>query len=166
MDNETYQIVSVYHKHVNCDLSDDVWSRQRVHGLNRNYLRTHGFDEVCNLVSDFESWLKSLVVVAMFANAPDKERQLLPYYRIHDLLLPPWQERIDKPYHLVANRFKDLSVPIKDVRCDKYVHSEYRGIRGFIHNKTQAIKLLHGYHCSLYDCFELYLFYLLQTQYL
>ena len=166
MDNNTHEIVSVYHEHVDCDSEVDEWSRKYLHGLNRNYLRTHGFEEVHELVLHFQRWIKSFDVVCMYANAPDKERQLLPGRTIHDLLLPPWQERMRKPYHVVANRYKELRIPIVNVRCGGYIHSQYEGIRCHVQNKTQMMKLLHGFHCSLYDCYELYLYYLLQTQYL
>ena len=115
MDNSTYQIISVYHKHVDCDFKADRWSRKHLHGLNRNYLRAHGFEDVGELVFDFERWFKSFDVVCMYANAPDKERQLLPGRTIHDLLLLPWQERVRKHYHVIANLFKELSIPIENV---------------------------------------------------
>ena len=167
MDNESYQILSVYHRHANCDFAVDKWSRRHIHGLNRSYLRTHGFENEGELILDFERWLRSLNVVQMFANDPAKERKLFPSYTIQNVLLPNWQERISQPYHIVAHRFKELAIPILNKQCEGYVHCEYVGGRCYVlANKTQATKLLHGYHCSLYDCYEMYLYHLLRTRYL
>ena len=166
MDNESYQIVSVYHKHVECNPTVDRWSRRNVHGLNVRYLQMYGLQNQCELVLDFKNWLNSFHVLQIYANDPHKERILLQNNRINDILLPAWTERVAQPYHCVAARFKELNVPILDKKCDGYVHNSFVGDHFNKMNKSQVIKLLHGYHCSLYDVYELYLFYVFQTQYL
>ena len=165
MDNETHRIVSVYHKHADCDPSLDFWARQNIHGLNVKYLSQCGFPNETVLIADFEKWLQSLNIKCMFANNPAKERHMLPKYEVFDILLPPWEKRIDMSYHEVANRFKELNLPVSSAQCSTYIHNQYCRSRFFTTN-SQVLKSLHGYHCSLFDCYEMYLFYLLQPTYM
>lgn len=167
MDNTSYQIVSVYHKHANCDSNVDQWSRKFVHGLNPLYLRENGFSNESELLSHFLNWLKSFDIVCMYANNPAKERSFLRNYEIRDCFLPQWAKRINMPYHVVSDRFKELNVPILNVHCNGYIHSSYKAPPpAHAATENQVAKALHGVHCSLYDSFELYLYHLLQTKWL
>lgn len=165
MDNESYQIVSVYHKHAACDPSLDAWSRKNLHGLNPTYLHDHGFSNESELAANFQCWLKSFNVQCMYANNPGKERELLGMKNIYDILLPTWRERGEMTYHVNANLFKKLSIPIQGVHCSGYVHNSFVSTRGYVPLYCQNEKLLHGYHCSLYDCYEMYLFHLYVVHY-
>lgn len=164
MDNESYQIVSVYHQHVDCAPHLDCWSRRNIHGLNVNYLQTFGLRSQCDLIIDFRMWLNSFHVKQVYANDPQKERVLLQMKSINDILLPPWQVRVTKPYHQVATRFKQLNVTILNKKCDSYIHNAYNCDPLRDMTETQRLRRLHGHHCSLYDCYELYLFYIFATQ--
>ena len=163
MNNESYQIVSVYHKHADCDSECDEWSRRNIHGLNLKYLRENGFSNESELLANFRQWLSRFQILCMYANNPAKERKLFPKLIIHDLLLPPWEERMKMPSHIIANRFKQLNVPILNVSCNGYVHNQY--VRPlYLCWETMKPKTIHGVHCSLYDCLELYFYFLMQTQ--
>lgn len=168
MDNESYEILSVYHQHANCDSSLDSYSRRFVHGLNLDYLQQQGFPNESKLVADFHCWLNKFNVTRMFANNPAKERRLLGNMRVEDILLPSWLEREKEPYHKVSRRYKQLNIPILNVRCDAYIHNRYVMKSRYVRtcNETEITKLLHGRHCSLYDSYEMYLFYVFQTEYL
>lgn len=157
MHNITYEIISVYHRHANCRENEDAWARRRLHGLNPIYLQANGFPNESALLTNFNEWIKSFDVICMYANDPSKERPLFPNYSIRDSFLPCWEERMDKPYHIVANRFKDLSIPIAGVRCNAYIHSNYIQPCSFPSTKTKLAKTLLGFHCSLRDVHELYL---------
>ena len=74
MDNDSYQIVSVYHKHVECEPNHDTWSRRNFHGLNLSYLNRFGLRNECDLIIDFQMWLNSFDVQLIYANDPRKER--------------------------------------------------------------------------------------------
>ena len=166
MENATYQIVSVYHKHVECDPNHDFWARKNIHSLNSSCLNRFGLRNECQLLIDFQTWLNSFDVKVIYANDPHKERIFLQQHNIVDIILPMWRERVTKPYHSVAVRFKELNVPILDTKCDSYVHNNFSINPLYEPNESKRLKFLHGYHCALYDCYELYLFYLFQTQYL
>ena len=97
-------------------------------------------------------------VLRIFANNPGKERKVFPQYSISDILLPPWEERVNKHYHEVPNQFKWMNIPIANVRCNAYIHNSYQCDPS---TKMSSEKHQHGHHCSLYDSYELYLFYLL-----
>ena len=164
MDNQSYEIVSVYHKHIDCDPNHDTWSRRNYHGLNLSYLHRFGLRNECDLIIDFQMWLNSFDVKLIYANDPRKERILLQRNYINDILLPVWRDRVNEPYHRVAVHFKELNVSILDTKCGGYIHNAY-SIDPFTKmTESQKLKSLHGYHCSLYDSYELYLFYLFQTQ--
>ena len=81
MDNETYKIVSVYHKHIDCKARDDVWSRQNYHGLNLDYLHKYGHCCLCHFIVDFQRWLNKFHILQLYANNPHKERVLLCTYQ-------------------------------------------------------------------------------------
>lgn len=164
MDNESFQIISVFHKHAECHPKDDKWSRKHIHGLNRNYLSNSGYSNENDLVTACYNWLKSFKVVVLYANNPSKERKLFPKYSVFDMFLPSWEDRMNQPYHVLAHRFKFLNVPILNTRCSAYVHAEYLNKRWMGPSLKDMAKVLHGYHCSLYDCYELYLFFLFQTK--
>jgi hypothetical protein len=158
MNNWTYQIVSVYHQHANCDPNVDQWARKHIHGLNLKYLQDYGFSCESALLIDFKRWLAAFNVIRIFCNNPGKERKVFPNLIIDDILLPPWDSRVNQHYHEVTKRFKDLCVPILSVRCSSYVHNQC-----FFPPYLNTAKVLYGYHCSLYDSYQLYLFYLFQT---
>lgn len=157
MNNWTYEIVSVYHQHANCNPQEDEWSRKHVHGLNQQYLQDFGFCDENSLLSDFKKWLATFNVACIFCNNPGKERKLFPNLIINDILLPPWINRVNQHYHEVTKRFKELSIPILNVRCSKYIHNQCK-FPPFL----DTPKVAFGHHCSLYDCYELYLFYVFQ----
>ena len=159
MDNWSYQIVSVYHEHAKCDPNADSWARKHIHGLNQQYLQDHGFSNECALLIDFKRWLAAFNVVCIFCNDPTKEKKLFPNLIINDILLPPWDSRVNQHYHEVTKRFKELSVPILNVRCSRYIHNQC-----FFPPYLNTAKVMFGHHCSLYDSYQLYLFYLFQTQ--
>lgn len=161
MDNESREILSVYHQHADCDPEVDSFCRKYIHGLNPEYLHRYGFRNECALVADFQRWLTKFKVVLMLANNPAKERKLLGNVYVEDILLPDWVHRQKALYHTVSRRFKELNLPIRNVRCDAYIHNCYvdmpRYTRGL--KESEVMKLLHGRHCSLYDTYEMYLFY-------
>ena len=76
MNNVTYQIVSVFHKHAFCNPEDDAWSRVNIHGLNPDFLKDYGFLNEDALIIDFKKWLQSFDIVCMYANNPNRERRL------------------------------------------------------------------------------------------
>ena len=163
MDNVTFQIISVYHKHADCDSDSDGWARTHVHGLNQSYLRLHGFSNDSELLSDFQKWLDSLNVICIFANNPAKERLFLHNNIIRDSLLPNWVDRASEPYHQVANCFKDLNIPVHGINCNPYAHRDYRSpSMRHLKTKKEEAKALHGHHCSLYDAYELYLYHIME----
>ena len=75
MNNWTYQIVSVYHQHANCNPNVDQWARKHIHGLNLKYLQDYGFSCESALLIDFKRWLAAFNVIRIFCNNPGKEKK-------------------------------------------------------------------------------------------
>ena len=104
----------------------------------------------------------SKLTVKVFANDATHERKTLDLKKyISDIGLPPWKDRIHNNYHIIANNMKQCDLPILNFcSCDKRRHNYFNP---FIYKKldseTVKAKALHLHHCSLYDVYELYLFY-------
>ena len=163
MDSKTYKIIDVYHGFAMCYDNNDWFSRRYVHGLNVDFLREHGFSNSQNLIADFKSWLSDKSYLIMFANDSIYECEVLKPLHFEDLRLPPWIERVKMSYHQIAVRYKELNIPILNSSCFHDAHTSFR--KSYSHalrNETMIVKAQHGHHCALYDCYELYLKYIMQ----
>lgn len=153
----TRQIVDVYHAHACSDKPDD-WARRHIHGLNTTFLQYHGFSSEDDLIVDFRKWLRGKDVMAMYANNPMKETNVLNF-TIHDMEIPPWSERVYRPYHQLALSYKQNFIPVLDKRCCAPAHSAFVKYPMKRITETEIAKRDFGFHCALYDAFELYLCY-------
>lgn len=158
MDHKTREIVDVFHGHA-FTVEPDFFARRHIHGLNPEFLREEGYKSPTELIEAFHSWIRGKRYIFLYGNNPSKEVMELQLF-VSDLSLDPWKMRSHKAYHEVAYSFKRHNIPICSKSCSKEAHSEYRSayVRPF--NLSDAAKERHGHHCSLYDCFELYLFYI------
>ena len=154
----TKQIVDVYHAHA-FSHQTDLWARLHIHGLNLHFLKSHGFRDEETLIQDFKRWLVGKNVVNLYANNPVKESEVLNM-PITDIGLPPWADRIYQPYHQMALTYKREYVPILDKRCCFEAHAAFTHYNMKRLNETEIAKRGHGFHCSLYDAYELYLSYI------
>ena len=154
----TKQIVDVYHAHAYSH-QNDLWARLHIHGLNMNFLKDHGFRDEETLIRDFKRWLAAKNVVSMYANNPAKESEVLNMPMI-DVGLPPWADRVYQPYHQMALTHKREFIPILDKRCCLEAHAAFKRYSMKRLNETEIAKRDHGFHCSLYDAYELYLAYI------
>lgn len=157
MDFNTREIVDVFHGHAYAT-ENDSFGRNHIHGLNRDFLLRKGFENSNRLITAFKEWLREKNHFMFYGNDPSKESRELNFYMV-DIGLHPWIERIHKPYHHVAFYFKKHNIPILSKCCCAEAHSSYKNayVRPF--NKSDAARERSGYHCSLYDCYELYLCY-------
>lgn len=156
MNFKTKEIVDVFHGHAfTCEA--DSFSRKHIHGLDPAILKQNGYENLSQLIKAFHSWRRHKHSIIVYGNDPGKECKQLKMY-ISDIGLDIWMMRDFKPYHEVALTFKKHSIPICGRQCCKEVHSKYQGVNVRPYNMGDAAKERHGYHCSLYDCFELYLF--------
>ena len=73
--SETYEILDTFHEHVKINDDVDAWSRDHVHGLNEEWLRTNGWRYEASLVTTFKLWLKNKNFVLLFGNNPTSERK-------------------------------------------------------------------------------------------
>lgn len=153
----TREIVDVYHAYANTE-NADFYSRDYIHGLSTSYLKQYGFPNEKALIDNFKMWLRSKDVLVMYANDPTKEKTALNL-SIKDMELPKWAERASMFTHQTAVAFKNNSVPVLNKTCSKYAHSSFVGYPLARETPTLLAKRNHGYHCSLYDAFELYLAY-------
>ena len=166
VDSALHTIVDVFHRHVAFPSSSpaydsDQWGRRHIHGLNRDYLATHGLKDETNLMSDFYEWLRLHPYDTIFANAPHKESTFLNL-PIVDVCLPSWKERVQLLSHYLTLKMKRRAIPINGIKCDS-AHSSYKNWsprRPYNLSPTDVIKLDFGFHCSLYDCFEIFWYYL------
>ena len=154
----TRQIVDVYHAHATCHRAD-IWPRLHIHGLNPNYLERYGFPDEESLINDFKEWLRPKDVLSIYANNPAKEVGVLNM-PIMDVGIPPWAERVYQSYHQMAIAFKSEFIPILDKRCCPEVHSCFKRYPIKRLSEGEIAKRDHGFHCALYDTYELYLCYI------
>lgn len=159
MNAGTRQIVDVYHAHAEAQTSD-IWSRRHIHGLNTIFLKRCGFRNENILFHDFHKWLRGKDVLAMFANNPRKESLALKL-NIKDMNIPSWSQRAHLSSHEVALRYKNEFIPILDTRCCAEAHSAFESYPLLKTNDSEIAKRNFGFHCSLYDAYELYLCYIM-----
>ena len=170
VDEDKKKIVDVFHHHVrypvNGDsqfiIDNDSFSRQHVHGLNLDFLSTHGLESECDLIELFHKWLSNHYPIdGILAHAPHKERQLLSLPIIIDVGLKSWAERDFLSSHALALARKMNCTSVKGVSC-KDAHSSFIGWKPKnVHAPTSGdiVKMNFSHHCSLYDCFECFLHY-------
>ena len=170
---EDSHIVDIYHEHaqVNLPYDPDRWSRHHVHGLNRDFLKSNGFQNEEALINHFKSWLEGKKIKEIYANDPLKENKMfiedLGIGPITDVEYPPWKKRVHLLSHKTAFRYKESALPITSLKsyvsCTKYVHNEFLYIPTPHQTLTQIAKRNFGYHCSLYDAFSLCLNFLIDV---
>ena len=136
----------------------DEWARKHIHGLSETFLEYHGFENEDDLISDFKKWLRGRDILVMFANDPQKEEKALNL-NIRDIGLPSWRERSVLISHQTAVSFKKKSVPILDKVC--HAHSSFKRYPIVRQTVTELAKSAYGHYCALYDCYALYLHYIL-----
>lgn len=155
----TRQIVDVYHGHATSSCFCDSWARSHIHGLNTCFLRQCGFPNQGTLIYDFKHWLRGKDVLAMYANNPGKEADVLNL-PIKDMGLPPWAERMHQSYHQMARTYKNEFIPILNKRCCAEAHAAFTKYPLKRLSETEIAKRDYGFHCALYDAYELYLCYI------
>lgn len=147
-------IVNSYHNYAWCPPNKDIWSRKNIHGLNPNFLYHNGFPNETILIQDFRKWLSLFNVDKIYVNGFSKHEQIKLDVSIIDIGLPEWSERIKHDYHNIPNSCKKLN---HSEAHNCYVSS---GNISKCNTPSQQAKISHGWHCSLMDVYELYLFYL------
>ena len=157
MDYDTREIIDVFHGYAYCRESD-TFARRHIHGLNTDFLSRKGYENTESLRQAFKHWTNDKNCILFYGNNPAKEINELKL-SVADIGLDQWTFRIDKPYHRVALHFKKHNIPILSKRCCTEAHSSF--INTYVRpcNKTDLAKERSGYHCSLYDCYEMYLCY-------
>ena len=156
MNFKSKEIVDVFHGHA-FTTELDSFSRRHVHGLNPVLLKKTGYENTYKLLKAFHSWRKNKQSVIVYGNNPTKESKELRLY-MTDIGLDIWMMRDVKPYHEMALTFKKHSISICGKKCSKAMHSKFENAIVRPYNMGDTAKERHGYHCSLYDCYELYLF--------
>lgn len=163
MNYETQNVIRVYHNFAYCPKYLDKWARRHIHGLDTSVFSSIAFENEDALCKDFKEWTSSFSnIVEMYANCPRKENTLLGL-DIKDIGLPVWSERVKHKYHNVPNMLKERNESFFmgfDECCHSMYHRLYRpSYKVFLHTPCQIAKWQSGYHCSLADSFELFLYY-------
>lgn len=159
--DDNWKIVDVYHAYAACRTTDDSFCRRHLHGLEVHILHSIGFPHETALTTNFQQWLASKSVDNIFANDPKKERQLFPNLCVQDVGLPVWVARVGLRAYQVALEAKRFQLPIKDTVCGSWVHGAFQSaVRSNKRNPTDTdmLKIYHGFHCSLYDSYMIYLY--------
>lgn len=156
-------VINGYHNYAYCSINEDKWSRNHVHGLDPHMLQEYGFSNEQDLIKNFLVWYHSFPnIVKTFSNDPSKEAKLL-HIEIEDIRLPVWSERIKHRYHKLPNSFKEDSDCIfmeLDLCCDREMHRLYsKPLNVKFNTLCQRARWNAGYHCSLADVCEMFLFY-------
>ena len=162
MNADTLQIVSVFHEFAKSHISDQ-WGRKHIHGLNQHWLIDNAkYDSEKQLVQAFLQWYKGFRhVLTVFANAPAREISLIGHnIHIDDISLPSWEHRERRACHQTALYFKRANVPILNRRCSSHAHSSYKYFPVYRNSTTEMAKKRWMHHCSLYDVFETYLYFI------
>ena len=150
-------IRDIFHGYVRypfvCD--EDYFARKYIHGLRVKDLACVGFSDVNVLLTEFRHWLRPYASCPMYAHAPAKESQFLSCV-LQDVCLPPWKERVKTVSHSTAKAMKLNQVPICNITCTMHDPVYYKSHRQYP-NETDLAKAAFGYHCSLYDCYEIFL---------
>ena len=158
MDFKTSEIIDVFHEHAYAKQEND-FATLHVHGLVNDYVRKKGHENTAQLIDAFRSWLKGKIVLTIYGNNPAYECRALDM-NILDVDLDKWIDRIHRPYHIIANAFKNKFLPISGKRCTGEAHRAFLGVRIRGGNESDIARHKHGVHCSLYDCYEMYLCYI------
>lgn len=162
IDGENFKILDVYHRYANSgEDGESGYSHTHVHGLNSDFLSENGFATEQELIDDFKNWIASKNYRKICCNDPTREREIFKDLCFEDLKLPMWSQRSSQSYHVTANSFKGSSVPILNTSCSWYAHRDFRTYPKAPRTSAQLARAMHGYHCSLYDSYELYLYYIL-----
>ena len=152
-------IVNIYHNFGFCSSDTDVWARKHIHGLDPEILIDIAFPNESLLIKDFKTWLSQFHVINAYGNNTFRESCKLNL-SITDIGLPLWSERVKHNYHKIPNQYKLYNEPFNFLACDSERHRLYvRPNVSLCRTLCQKAKALHGWHCSLADVFELYLFY-------
>ena len=159
------EIVDVFHHHVKYPFithrDDDFYARRHVHGLNLKFLSKYGLVNEQTLLSEFHKWLQQHPYTTLYAHGPEKEQQLLSPLRVKNVHLSEWKVRCCHLSHELALFLKNNTIPICKVSCN--AHTSFTGWKPkCVHapTVTDCAKMKFGFHCSLYDCVECYLFHL------
>ena len=75
---------------------------------------------------------------------------------VTEFQLAPLVDRKDHISHQVAIRYKELSIPVCGKDCIPVTHSSVVYPPASSNTEIVVAKTLHGFHCALYDCVELY----------
>lgn len=165
MSGTTFNPIDVFHEHAYSeDIELDWYARKHIHGLSPAYLKANGHATPSKLIDSFKTWLSKKKYKLLYANDPTMERITLGLeLEIQDIKLERWANRINKPYHQIAQDFKVSFDSICCKRCSPLAHSSFQGaIIKRPNNPSDLARHAHGFHCSLYDVYELYLFYCLE----
>lgn len=161
MDVNTLEVVSVYHKFAFSH--GDTWCRRNIHGLNLDFLHRFGFANEDELLNDFKLWTHNKNIKMVYENGISLST-LKVFKSCQNLPLSNWTVRIHEDYHKLAYKLKMLESEIHGVNCTAHVHSMFRPYgrikNNFPPKDSVLAKESHGYHCALYDAYELVLFYL------
>lgn len=158
MNFQTREIVDVFHAHAYSP-EPDTYARRHIHGLSLDFLRTYGFRKPYQMVDAFKAWLRKKPYLFIYGNDPAREVSEL-HLVVCDIGLDNWAVRAQKAYHEIAYHFKKHNIPICSMRCTEAAHSNFEYICVRPNNPSDIAKERHGYHCSLYDCYEMYLCYI------
>ena len=158
VDTSSNAIIDVFHEFANYSLSDQ-FAREHVHGLNNIFLWWFSVGRESFLLKLFLSWLKPKKYKALYANNPAKEAAVLGL-PIQNFPLPNWVERQHKSYHCTALNMKNNCEPVfGTMYCPQFAHCSYVCPPAQNNPQIRLAKAKHGYHCALYDTYELYLAY-------
>lgn len=158
MDVNTLQLVDAYHEFALTTVND-IFARMNIHGLNPIMFEGTAFDCEYELIQHFLKWLSPKKYSKLYGHAPEREIKSLNI-NIEDLKLPCWAERDSELFHTFANQCKMEQSIFCGRRCIQAYHSCF--CRNLPSNTVgQIARNKHGYHCAFYDCYELYLYYLL-----
>lgn len=154
------EVVDVFHHHIIYPFAEDrdIFSRQHVHGLDRDFLSLHGLCDEHELLYRFKEWLKLRPFDAIYAHAPAKEIKLLSL-PVRDVCLKAWKERCHCKSHQLALSMKLSHTPVCGVTCYAHKNVCWKPKLRRACNATDWAKMQFFYHCSLYDCVECFLFY-------
>ncbi len=165
------KLLSIFHSFVNHHVSNDKrYNRQAQfsHCIHLDDLQKYGDNKEDRVKYRFVQWLKNFDFerIIIIGHGDDTTKKSLCQYipqleSIHHLefrqiTLPVWILREHADYHLATAKMKTIC---RALPCNASMHCvEMNLYHQHRSNLSRIAKYMYGFHCSMYDCFELAFF--------
>lgn len=160
------KLVSYYHEMINQHVCNQYFiGARQSHCIHPAVLSHYGSPEV-EVKQHFFCWLQNFKfdTISIHGHGNDTSNEALIAWipeiihmknlKFAQVFLPPWSERHNGIYHLATYHMKQNC---QELSCCAHRHSLTFSLRKS-NNAKYLKKFMYGFHCALFDCFELAFF--------